>query len=268
MSNENINSEHKKEKSPFTDIFLKLIDGMTQQEVADKVGVSRQNVGLWIRGKTVPDIYTLSKIADAFKVSTDYLLGRTENPSVEEDIQIACKVTRLSEETIHNLQIAPYSIIEILNQLIEIPSFYKLVFYCGELQADSIIVLNNCIAPQVLFRASELLFIDYEVLCEYASTLKNWIPYEKTKNFFLNCDLDRYNANKCLESILTHLDLRNKFEEFSIDDWKKILKIDSNKIEELRNKSQEKAELFECEIKSIVDITEDENEELKKKAGD
>lgn len=67
-----------KRKSPFTDIFLKLIDGMTQQQVADKVGVSRQNVGFWIKGTTVPDIFTLSKIADAFNVSTDYLLGRTE----------------------------------------------------------------------------------------------------------------------------------------------------------------------------------------------
>ncbi|MBQ8613119.1 MAG: hypothetical protein IJ416_02745 [Ruminiclostridium sp.] len=39
-------------------------------------------------------------LADYFGVSTDYLLGRTENPSVEEDIQIACKVTGLSEKSI------------------------------------------------------------------------------------------------------------------------------------------------------------------------
>lgn len=101
MEKEKINA---KRKSPFTDIFLDLIDGMTQQQVADKVGVSRQNVGLWIKGATVPDIFTLPKIAEAFNVSTDYLLGRTETPSIKEDIQIAIKTTGLTEEIIEKIK--------------------------------------------------------------------------------------------------------------------------------------------------------------------
>ncbi len=89
-----------KEKSPFTEIFIKLIEGMTQQEVADLVGVSRQNVGAWIKGDSVPSIYALPKIAEAFNVSTDYLLGRGKIKSDDEDVKIACKVTKLSEEAV------------------------------------------------------------------------------------------------------------------------------------------------------------------------
>jgi len=89
-----------KEKSPFTKIFIKLIKEMTQQEVADLIGVSRQNVGAWIKGDSVPSIYALPKIAEAFNVSTDYLLGRGKIKSDDEDVKIACKVTGLSEFTV------------------------------------------------------------------------------------------------------------------------------------------------------------------------
>ena len=101
MEKEKINA---KRKSPFTDIFLNLIDGMTQQQVADKVGVSRQNVGLWIKGATVPDIFTLPKIAEAFNVSTDYLLGRSGNiKSPDTNLISACEYTGLSEKAINKI---------------------------------------------------------------------------------------------------------------------------------------------------------------------
>ena len=77
MANENKNGRPCKAQSPFTSIFRSLIMGETQQEVANRVGVSRQNVGKWLSGETTPDINTLGKISDAYGVSTDYLLGRT-----------------------------------------------------------------------------------------------------------------------------------------------------------------------------------------------
>lgn len=113
-----------KEKSPFTEIFIKLIEGMTQQEVADLVGVSRQNVGAWIKGDSVPSIYALPKIAEAFNVSTDYLLGRGKIKSDDEDVKIACKVTGLSEKAVCIL--SETETIEILNSIdplsMEIPA--------------------------------------------------------------------------------------------------------------------------------------------------
>lgn len=93
----------KQERNPFTNIFLDLTRGATQQMVASKIGVSRQNVGKWISGQTTPDIDTLCKIADAYNVSTDYLLGRTKIKSAEVDLKASCEYTGLTEKACKNL---------------------------------------------------------------------------------------------------------------------------------------------------------------------
>lgn len=93
----------KKGKSPFTDIFRDLISDLTQQEAAEKIGVVRQNIGRWLSGETTPDIETLCKIADAYNVTTDYLLGRTPNKTTETELQAVCDYTGLSESAVEVL---------------------------------------------------------------------------------------------------------------------------------------------------------------------
>jgi transcriptional regulator with XRE-family HTH domain len=52
---------------------------LTQKDLADKLGITRGAVGLYEQGKRSPDNEMLSMLADFFEVSTDYLLGRTDN---------------------------------------------------------------------------------------------------------------------------------------------------------------------------------------------
>lgn len=59
---------------------------MTQQELADKVGVSRGTIGMYEIGQRDPDTDTLIKIAQVFNVTTDYLLGRTDTPTPADKI--------------------------------------------------------------------------------------------------------------------------------------------------------------------------------------
>lgn len=103
-TNEIKSGRPKKEKNPFNEIFRDLVGSATQQEVADKIGVSRQNVGRWILGDTTPDINTLGRIADAYNVSTDYLLGRTPNKTTNPELQAVCEYTGLSERAVNNLR--------------------------------------------------------------------------------------------------------------------------------------------------------------------
>lgn len=48
---------------------------VTQQELADDIGVSSQAISKWETGVNMPDITILPLLADYFKVSTDQLLG-------------------------------------------------------------------------------------------------------------------------------------------------------------------------------------------------
>ena len=54
--------------------------GMTQAELAKRLGVSRSTVAMWETDGSQPDNEMLIKIANALGVSIDYLLGR-ETPS-------------------------------------------------------------------------------------------------------------------------------------------------------------------------------------------
>jgi transcriptional regulator with XRE-family HTH domain len=59
----------------------------TQQELADKLGLDRTTISKWERqGGSEPDNATITKIADIFDVSTDYLLGRVTSPSETRDL--------------------------------------------------------------------------------------------------------------------------------------------------------------------------------------
>lgn len=59
---------------------------VTQQEIADAINFTRQAVSGWEIGRTTPDIFAVSKIADFFKVSVDYLIGKTNVRSKNNDV--------------------------------------------------------------------------------------------------------------------------------------------------------------------------------------
>ena len=53
--------------------------GLTQAEVAQKLGIASQSVTNYESGKTDPSIRNLISLAAVLGVSTDYLLGRSVN---------------------------------------------------------------------------------------------------------------------------------------------------------------------------------------------
>ncbi len=58
--------------------------GFTQEEIAEKVGVSRQAVAKWERGETMPDISSCIKLADLFGVTVDMLVRRIDTSAHDE----------------------------------------------------------------------------------------------------------------------------------------------------------------------------------------
>lgn len=53
----------------------RLDKGLTQNDVAAKLGISRQAVSRWENGVTYPDIDNLTLLSEVYGVSTDELLG-------------------------------------------------------------------------------------------------------------------------------------------------------------------------------------------------
>lgn len=68
----------------FQNVFksLRVASGFTQQEIADKLGISRSTIGMYETGAREPDYTTLEAIADLFNVDIDYLLGRTNKTTI------------------------------------------------------------------------------------------------------------------------------------------------------------------------------------------
>lgn len=63
---------------------LRKVKGVSQEELADKIGVSRQAVSKWESEQSIPDIDKVIIMSTYFDVATDYLLKGIENPHADE----------------------------------------------------------------------------------------------------------------------------------------------------------------------------------------
>ena len=73
--------------------------GLTQKEVATAIGIREAVYQRYEQERAVPSVNVLIKIANAFNVSADYLLGRTDTPnsdtkSVAVDSSIIAEIRR------------------------------------------------------------------------------------------------------------------------------------------------------------------------------
>lgn len=60
---------------------------LTQEQVAEALGVTRQTLSNWENGKTYPDIVSVIKMSDLYGVSLDHLLKGKEEPPMSEYIE-------------------------------------------------------------------------------------------------------------------------------------------------------------------------------------
>lgn len=58
--------------------------GISLNKLEEKLGFSRNTI--YNMKKSTPNVERVSMIADYFNVSTDYLLGRTDNPVISSDL--------------------------------------------------------------------------------------------------------------------------------------------------------------------------------------
>lgn len=64
--------------------YLRKKHGLSQEQLAEVLGVSRQAVSKWEAGQSVPDIDKILSVCDCFSVSADYLLRDIQNQTENE----------------------------------------------------------------------------------------------------------------------------------------------------------------------------------------
>lgn len=67
--------------------FFRKKRGITQEELANALGVTNQAVSKWESGKCAPDIQLLPDIAEYFNISIDKLFGHSVNSDISTKIQ-------------------------------------------------------------------------------------------------------------------------------------------------------------------------------------
>ncbi len=89
----------------FAKRLRELIDdkGITQNQLSQIIGKTRQAINNYTLGNTAPDADTLIKLSKYFDVSVDYLLGLSDVKTTDKDIKYICEYIGLSVEAIEQL---------------------------------------------------------------------------------------------------------------------------------------------------------------------
>ncbi|MDE6666680.1 MAG: helix-turn-helix domain-containing protein [Ruminococcus sp.] len=77
--------------------------GFTQEDIAGKLGVSRQAVAKWERGESLPDIESCIKLADLYEITVDILvrdIGKEEHSKDGKHVFGICKINDKGQITL------------------------------------------------------------------------------------------------------------------------------------------------------------------------
>ena len=80
-------SDHQTRTSPIEEVFgsrlreLRKSKDLSQYYIAQELGIPRTTYANWEQGKADPNLEMLARLAEVLNVSTDYLLGLTDDPA-------------------------------------------------------------------------------------------------------------------------------------------------------------------------------------------
>lgn len=81
--------------------MLRERSGMTQSDLARRLGITRSSVNAWEMGLSIPSTQYIVELAEIFKVSTDYLLDVEKTATIRIDGLSQKEVGMISELISH-----------------------------------------------------------------------------------------------------------------------------------------------------------------------
>lgn len=94
----------------FKDIFKQLIQnsGLSSYQISKDTGISESLISHWKSGRQLPKYDSLNVLADYFKVSGDYLLGRTEDSNISQNLKNDKKIDITNNKSKSNIIMKPF----------------------------------------------------------------------------------------------------------------------------------------------------------------
>ena len=87
---------------------IMLEQGLTQQRLADKIGVGQQLISFWVTGKQKPTVTSLKKIAEALNVPLNYFFENSDNNNdvailklKNENLELKNRILELEKEILN-----------------------------------------------------------------------------------------------------------------------------------------------------------------------
>jgi len=177
---------------------LRKLQELTQEQIAEMLGVTSQAISKWECGTSYPDIEMLPIIANIFKVSTDFLLG-VDITKQEKDID---ETIKKAQALCHENQYGD-SVTFLRNALIQYPSSCDIMYWLAwslrgtikkhpehEQEAINIYrrILNTSKNPELLCKVTRDLAYCYYTLgdVETAKTYIDMLPsFEVCREYHL-----------------------------------------------------------------------------------
>lgn len=191
--------------------------GISLKELASALDTTAQSLSLYEKAERTINIDMLVKISKYFNVSTDYLLGLTDNKTADTDLQSVCKYTGLNDEAVSTLnkKFANHDtnteITEIANYFISSGGFYIIMSYLFFIKANS----------ELWYR---------KLSCDYELEKENLAYSNEAKEYSKECDYQKVLINQLLAKYMLIYDKR-----YNIIENKKIIIDDIQAFEEFKN---------------------------------
>ncbi len=81
---------------------LRKLSGITQEQLAEKLSISRQTLSKWEKGNSLPDIESIVNISKLFQISLQELLLEKEEQQMEQQQNTQITLEDLSRINAHN----------------------------------------------------------------------------------------------------------------------------------------------------------------------
>ena len=116
---------------------------LTQEQVAEILGVSRQTISNWENEKSYPDIISVIKMSDCYEVSLDYLLKgeqkmKTYYDYLEESTNVVKSNKKLTGAILLNIILMILLIA--LNMLLPEGTYYLVIVFCVVIMSSSVLL--------------------------------------------------------------------------------------------------------------------------------